>query len=131
MKTTAEDFEIFKSEAMKWIVFFGLADWEVHFFHEFLDHGMGATTQGWFKSKNAEIKLNKEWPKEYKNEYQIRLTAFHEVCELLLMELRILAQCRYLAEDDIDHATHTIIQRLVNTVFKTITFGEQNESDLQ
>jgi hypothetical protein len=118
MRTTKKDFQMFKKECEVWIERFGLLDWDVHFFHDDLPEGMYAGTSGWYKPKNAEISLNTNVSKDYYSPKCIKETAFHEVCELLLMELRIIAQTRYIQEEDIDHACHGIIQRLLNGVYR-------------
>jgi hypothetical protein len=48
---------------------------------------------------------------------QIKLVAFHEVIELMLMELRIVAN-EGIGQREVDRSIHCIIQRLVNSIFK-------------
>ena len=119
MKTTNKDFKLFMDSCDRWVDYFGLLDWEVDYFHEELP-GPLAITSAQYKTKAASITMNTEWEDQYKTDAQIKRCAFHEVCELLLMEFNILARSRYLDEEDIAHAIHTIIQRLTNTVYRDI-----------
>ena len=111
--TTKKDFKLFESECRKWIKKMSLGDWDVDFFHSDREGALASTRANW-SGKSAAITFNTEWDEEYYNNKQIKITALHEALELLLMELRVLASSRYLAEPDIDHATHTVIQRMVN-----------------
>ena len=116
METTDLDFELFRDEALYWIDYFGLKDWEVDIVHVELD-GVMANCTGMWKSKHATLRLNTEWEDRYCTALEFRKSAFHEVCELLLMEVHIIAASRYCEEPDLDHAMHGVIQRLVNTIF--------------
>ena len=82
--TTEEDFQFFKSEALRFMELFGMKDWEILFTHEneYPDY------RAWVDFKNsahiARLSLNKDWSRQIlvdqiKPELLSR-AAFHEVC---------------------------------------------------
>lgn len=117
MKTTAKDFSIFKKECQKWIDFFGLKEYRVHYEHSseytdcvafcVTDQAGGCATLGLIKDVGYE-----------RNNLAIRESAFHEVCELLLSKMCHIARDRAFCEEELTCETHSIIRRLENTVFK-------------
>jgi hypothetical protein len=117
MKTSKSNFKFFIKEVQYWVDYFGLKDWDIDFHHSILDGSLAVTSGNW-QQKHASITLNTYWDEDYHNPEQFKRVAFHEACELLLMEVRILACSRYLADSDINNAVHTVISRLTNTVYK-------------
>ena len=117
MRVTAKDFNVFKKEAIKWIKFFGLIGWEIKF-EKGIPNADGA--QAWcsmnYTAKTASLGISSE----INDDEDIRLCAFHEVCELLLGNIRVQAQARFTEEQELEAAIHDVIQRLVNSVFKPI-----------
>lgn len=120
MELTDKDFQCFKDEANHWIRFFGLLDWRVDYSFEKLN-GCYAEIRSNFQGKCATIALDR-FPEEELSTDQIRKSAFHEVCELLLREL-----CNVALNDEIPYeereklteiAAHGVIRRLENTVFE-------------
>lgn len=119
--TTTEHFDIFQKEALKWLDFFGLKGWDVHFSHRKLNgdrariifNGVGRV---------ATIFLNTHWTEEdgiLFTDKDIRKSAFHEVCELLLGRLNQMASQRFnLDALDIEEEIHQIIRTLENVVFE-------------
>lgn len=114
-KTTKKEFELFKKECRKWIKFFGLFDWEVYYEHVELKEKAYATCHTDMLGMVATFSFNKVVGTNIRDD--IRRTAFHEVCELLISKLKIIAKCRFLSEDEITTANHEIIRRLENCVF--------------
>lgn len=113
-----EMFETFKEEVDYWIRYFGLMEWELHVTNENED-GLDALGTCWGDTVNriAGINLNEIW-NEKPTDIRIRQIAFHQVMELLLVEIKVAAYERDTSEEDIIGATHTIIRRLENTIFK-------------
>lgn len=68
------------------------------------------------KGKIASIFYDPEWLTEASNE-DMRTTAFHEVMELSLYELRLMALYTY-SENKVAKVVHEIIRRAENTFYK-------------
>lgn len=121
VELTERDFQIFKDEARFWIDKFGLLDWRIGFEFKKLDDNTYAQCDSQQLGKWAYLILNK-WQSEQISEYQIRQSAFHEVCEVLLQELRRIALNEAIPFDErsilTDSAAHGVIRRLENSVFK-------------
>ena len=119
MKTTRKHFKIFCDEARKWIKTFGLLDWDISFTHESRINGL-ASCHSDTVSRRAVLNLEPDWgDRDPVTNKSIRVTAFHEVCELLLAPLSICASTRFnISEDEITESVHTVISVLQNVVFK-------------
>ena len=117
-KTSKEDFKLFKQECKKWMKIFGLTDWEPYFLH-LSKKGSDALAGCSFNvvSRGATFHLNKNWADDVVSDKEIKITAFHEVTELLLGPLNYLSRERYVAVDQIEEATHAIIRRLENVAY--------------
>jgi len=64
---------------------------------------------------------NEDWiQRDDLTKEEIDRTAFHEVCESLLYELRELITRRFISEREVPNAVHRVIRRLENTVFERI-----------
>ena len=115
VKTTKKHFEIFIEASKSWIATFGLLGWEVDFSHEELEaRGQCAAD---LDGRVARLSLSTYWS-EKPTDDDLKLCAFHEAMELMLMPVRILAMERYTTEDALDGAIHGVIRRLENVVFK-------------
>ena len=120
-KTTKVHFKIFKVECEKWLDFFQLRSWDVSYLHE--NGKVDVTWAGWCNTswldRTATLGLAKTWNIR-PEKYEVRKTAFHEVCELLLSRLHIEAIVdRCLTEkDNIAEQRHAIIRRLEHAIFK-------------
>lgn len=114
-KTTKSDFDRFTKEVYKWQKFFGLLDWEIKVLHKKLDNAR-ADFFGNIPAKVAVISLDTKW--EYPpDKKEIEKCAFHEVCELLLSQLRFFGNGMY-DKIIIDEQIHYVIRTLENSVFK-------------
>jgi len=116
--TDGKWFDIFNEEVDYWIKYFGLLEYELHITNED-EESLGALGTCWSDIENriAGINLNSIWDEE-PSEKRIRQIAFHEVMELLLGELKTAAYERETSDKIIVGATHTLIRRLENTIFK-------------
>lgn len=114
-KTTKKDFAEFKKESEYWIIYFGLINWDMHYEHEELKD---SRAQCWVNvdGKRCDISLASKWILTPKKN-GIKLVAFHEICELMIRPLSYLAESTYSGEY-VQGATHDIIRRLENTIFK-------------
>lgn len=114
MKLKNKDFALFKKECEKWIDKLGLYDWNIKF--EMLDmkNKAGRCTAN-YVSGNVVLKLGSDFIDGNlvgKNDY-IKETALHEILELLLMPMSILAGDRTYDEGEFDHQTHRVINSLM------------------
>ena len=112
--TTASDFAIFKTECNKWLDKYNLRRWDVFFAHEILEEPRVAQATYSLEEMAVTLFLGKDWTghKCGKAEKELRVTARHEVRELLLGRYSILAQYRYIAERELEEERHAIINSL-------------------
>lgn len=115
--TTTEDFNIFQLEAVKWLGYFGLKGWRIFWKHEKLDADFAQVRYN-ILARNAVFVLNTEFDTCDYSEDQIRSSAFHEVCELLLVRLSDMGKMRFITEVEIDEEVHNLIRIFENTIFK-------------
>jgi len=119
-ETTTEHFELFKTEAQRFIDLFGLWDWQVDFHHRFLEN-CRANCRFNCQGKQASLSLATEWSEyDVLSEATISRSAFHEVCELLLADMYGAAtdidMAGRIREERLERASHAIIRRLENVV---------------
>jgi len=116
--TTEKHFDLFKRECNKWILIFGLVGWYFHFIH----NGEDKEVLGWARcdvvGRVATISLNKNWGNYKITSYEIKRTAFHEVCEVLFASLRAIAGARYIGIDEIMEENHNLIRTLENVIWR-------------
>lgn len=113
---TEKQIKYFIAEVQRWCRFFSIADYEVHVDDDGdCEHYADCTAD--VGNRYAIISVTKEWPVEPTNR-QISRVAFHEVCELFLMELSVLAETRFIAQNSLEIARHRIIRTLENVVWK-------------
>jgi len=119
-KTTKAHFEVFKTECERWLVFFGIKGWLVEYDH--IDDCENRAQIGWRSSgRIACIQLSKKWENDRTTPVtveDVKRSAFHEVCELLLSRISMMANGimsnhKFAVEEE----THNIIRTLENTVF--------------
>lgn len=117
--TTPKHFEIFKRECQKWIKVFGLSRWEFSFFHCETDRHLAWSTINW-EAHYVAFHLNKtwRWKDQPPTSREVKKSAFHEVCEVLLFPIRYLGECRYLSESEMDPAVHEVIHVLEDVVWE-------------
>ncbi|GAH01412.1 unnamed protein product, partial [marine sediment metagenome] len=102
MKTTEKQFESFKQECHKWIKFFGLKDWRIKITHEDIDENFtAADVTHNSRSRQAAIRLNTTLHDDLKD-IDVKVSAFHEVCHLLLADLTCLTRSRECSEYEIE-----------------------------
>ena len=120
MRTTKEDFELFKRECRKWIDFYGLKDWYVIFKHEDIQKEHDGATASYTYDREARvicITLNKVLNVMEMKRKVLKVAAFHEITELLLARLVDFASRGPMAEA-VDEEIHAIVRRLENSVYE-------------
>jgi prephenate dehydrogenase len=115
-KTTKKDFKVFCDSVYYWINEFGLKGWHLYFEHVYLENSLAQVTYN-IITRIATFKLSTIWDIPVSNR-DINLRAFHEVLELLLSRLNILAKLRFINEGEIDEELHNIIRIFENIFFK-------------
>ena len=116
MKTNKKYFEIFKKECQYWIDFFGLTDYRIEFFMSEEINGARGQTEDYKDLMALDITFPTELHDETGIE-KIKKTAFHEVCEGMLMRVREMANQHYNWEL-VNKEIHTTIRRLENSIYK-------------
>lgn len=118
---TTPYFDAFNDEVQKWLERFGLKSWAVRVM--LCDPQEGENVRAYVScfptSRRAEIKLLSAWAdtEDAPSEYQVRRSAFHEVCELLLVRAGCIAFNQEARGEDWEEETHVIIRTLENAVF--------------
>ena len=115
-KTTNKDFQYFKSRCKYWIEYFGLKQWDVYYLHE-EDKNNFASCASHYRGKSVTIFLEIGWSIE-PTKKALNLSAFHEVCEILLAPLFHIAEDR--TYDEAEHVSrhHEVIRTLENVILK-------------
>ena len=113
---------LFRKEATKWAQFFGLLEWRIEFAYN-EDDDNRAKIHWDTEGKIALITISTTWL-DGENEVdpatqdKIRESAFHEVAELLLVDLIETHLKHPLDDDKKTAATHSLIRRLENCVYR-------------
>ena len=118
MKKT-DPFKYFTERVKHWTNHFGLLNWDVNV-HEDEDEfdGVLASTFCNISNKRADIYLVMDWNGSEMTKHDLDKTAFHEVLEVMLAEIRQLAGRRDIRFEEIDGAIHSIIRILTATIFE-------------
>lgn len=127
-KTTKKHFDIFKVECQKWILRFGLLDWEIAYSYgcHNSDHMAECATNT--IGCSAILRLAKEWI-EYRpiTERAIRKSAFHEVCHLLTVKFDASHDEWDSTEKEIKNEAeiHAFINRMTNAIWEVENANEK------
>lgn len=113
-KLTQRDFQVFQAEAKRWIKIFGLVDWEITFeFSDTFPDNRATCATSDVGARSAYLILTQTW--DYKPKHaELRRCAFHEVCELLFVQLRAAVRVRGVDEDLVDQEVHRMIRIFEN-----------------
>jgi len=123
--------KVFRKSVKKYSKFFNLQNWEIGV-TENPDKSSRLLAQccTWtiesFPDGNGKvctIYYSRDWIKKKLHKKEIRQTAFHEVCELLLSTLRdYSSQHKYfISPREVDNEVHSIIRILENKIFPIIS----------
>ena len=119
IKINKKDFKLFKKECRKWQKKLGLISWEFFYEHIKLE-GAQASTHSRLSAMRATLRLSTDIVVMKANRKyivrEIKSSAFHEVAEIFIARLSAIAGARYIAESEIEEATHEIIHRLENVL---------------
>ena len=116
VQTTEEDFMFYISEFKRYQQAFNLMDWEVNYQWESMND-CRACIQINVEGKLATTCLNRDYDVLY-DEAEISKCAFHECMELFLGTLTCKGSQRFIREDEIEEATHTVIRTLENVLWE-------------
>ena len=112
-----DPFKYFKECVNRWVDHFGLYNWDVNI-HKDEDEYDGNLAYTMFNvdNKRADIYLVMDWVEM--DRYGLNKTAFHEVIEVMLADVRHIAGKRYTGPEEIDSAIHSIIRILTAKIFE-------------
>lgn len=115
-RSSAEQFELFKSECKRWIDKVGITGWDVYYEHKPLKNLAQCCTKS--ISHLAIITLTSEWDSEGIpcTDEGIALAAKHEVMHLLIAKLDDLASARWVTADEVTEASEELVIRLTNLI---------------
>ena len=113
-KTTETDFTMFKDECARWIKFFGLYNWRVHYIHQ---NSPDCTAYIYYPSEIEDRTVTIGLCVDVDEDAEILRCAFHEVIHLLLYRLTYAAGCRFVQPEEISDAEHELIRIMENTIF--------------
>lgn len=114
VKITPKHFSTFKQEALFWISYFGLKDWDITILNKKIE--FRANCECNISAHRCVISLGLVYD-DILDDFQLRKTAFHEVCELLLWRLGNLG-CEGYNHKTVDDETHKVVITLENSVFE-------------
>jgi len=136
IETTDEHFNVFREEANKWLDVFGLKGWGVRVLHT--DEGKPSGAKAWLSAKYcdriASICMAKTWEHPIANpptDENIRRDAFHEVCELLLEPMDVLAGSRNWDREEFDAARHAVVRILENVIWEKSNAVHAEKGEVQ
>lgn len=122
MKDTKKALTLFQDNVLKFMAYFSLMEWEpvVAIVDNDDIRGQCRTDP---PARIAYFDLGKSWiTQQDPPEIEIRRTAFHEVLELLLIELRSYAD-ESTNDEIVDGAIHRVIRIFENTIFYIVDKG--------
>ena len=113
-KTTRAEERYFEARVKHWQKALGLLDWRVNAYMQKLDD-RAAECEQWFEAHGAHIRLNTEQEHRPSKQHLDRV-ALHEVCHLLLSDMKGLIYSRTVTENQANTIEHGIIRRLENAL---------------
>jgi hypothetical protein len=116
--TSKQDFDFFVKECIKWRNVLNLGDWDIVYYHETYDikEKTRASTDDSPEDRCAAIYFDPIWD-EQPTKYLLSRTAFHEICEVRLSDIRNMTNTEYSTEQK-NTEFHKIIVLLENIVFE-------------
>jgi len=115
MKTTKKDFQMFKKECQKWIDILGLKDWHFWYEHKECDENCIAQYLEDPSARACTIYFATELHDKL-TVHDVKSSAFHEIMELYMNDLRLLARTGN-SYERVDEATHRVVRMLENVLF--------------
>lgn len=116
--TSKRDFDLFVKECIRWRNVLNLRDWDIVYYHETYDvkGKFRACTTDFPDDRCAAIYLDPVWD-EKPTKYLLSRTAFHEICEVRLSDIRKMTNTEYSTEQK-NTEFHKIIVLLENILFE-------------
>jgi hypothetical protein len=108
--TTKDDFEFLCNDFLRWVVRFGLTDWEILFIHKAIDSE--ARVDLFHDDKIAHLTMATDWADHEVTKESLADTARHEAIHLCLAIMDHLCRYRYVTEKEIDRACEDATRRL-------------------
>ena len=121
MLTTKKDFKLFCNECLKWQKILGLYDYEFTFNHLKDNNNSSYYASCIVNATGRAVMFNlyETWPSVTvkKTNSQIKLSAFHEVCHVLVDYVGSCGRARYVSEHEIIEGEHAVIRILEKVLF--------------
>ena len=116
-RTTEQDFKYFKQCALRWQAILSLGGWEIFFNHVENENNYLAWIDSNTPGRCATIGLNKNWHSTEVSKRQLSMSAFHEICELLLERLDDMARHSF-SDEIVNEARHEIIRVMEKVIWE-------------
>jgi hypothetical protein len=118
MNLSDKHLSVFRAEATKWMQAFGLVDWEVviDLTDDFPENRASCLASS-LEDRCAHLLLTREWDYPPADD-ELRMCAFHEVMELLLMNLRSAVDVRGVDTRLVDQEMHRLIRIFENAIWR-------------
>lgn len=110
-KTSAKELAYFEGRVRHWVRALHLGDWKVEVFFGTIEES--ATCEMWHNAHGAHIRLSNRFNYAPGKEWLDRL-ALHEVCHVMLCDLKRLINERTTTDAQSETAEHAVIRRLEN-----------------
>jgi len=116
-KITIKDFKEFQKYCHKWQDKLWQKRWEIIFHLDKLEWSRAQCAYSW-NAMVIHLTLANEWQEESFSQRWLEMTAFHEMCELLLLGMQRYMWEAWYADWKIEEETHQVIRTLENLMFK-------------
>lgn len=113
-KTTRAEEAFFEKRVRHWLKVLSLGDWKVEVYIKKLED-MSAACELWHNAHGAHITINETFHHQPAKAWMDRL-ALHEVCHVLLCDLKRLINDRSVNDAMSETAEHAVIRRLENAL---------------
>lgn len=110
-KTTDYHYAIFCENVKDWQSKLGLVDWDIQLRHGKTVDAL-ATTNVNLTGRVATIVFATVWPNDLITDERIKRVAVHEVLHVLLADIVIIGESRYISDSEMEPAEHAVIRRL-------------------
>ena len=110
VKTSKAEFAVYKDWVKHYLKKYGLNDWTVYYSHDSCESSL-AQCRAQIVSRGVTFAFNKELTKEAYEELDLRDTARHEVCHLLISDVSHLVGS-FCSEDEWKRADEALVCRL-------------------
>jgi hypothetical protein len=114
------DFTLFQSECRRWIDYFGLKDFTVHYQHIPIKDAFARISYN-VQDRTCVLKLNSDEDETNMEGRDIPKHAFHEVVHLLMAKLLNCAECRFVTDTELAAEEESVVRILENTVYRDLS----------